>query len=376
MSKSANLSPAMQRLVYALKTYGHVDPIRDCGRTAAGGRIGINTIIALMDRGILREAKTRRGVHFPTTTPEQVWDDAHAEDARRAAEQAAHAADGENWVTVDDEGREAHMRTARRGGVLKVEQFAGAHRSWYVILNGVVLGSAGGDWAEARAAADSFESSHAYREAHADHAQWEIDQAAADQATPAYRHFSKAVHEGLSYRAALDILHAEALEMARDRDLGELVSAERRRLMAGGIRSALADRMALNNVARNAGSSEVKAAVQRIRDREHADAARWLKVHGSHCCATHGCKYGNADCPVVTGLTVQLYPCEQVGGCMQCTAPATVRAARGDDSATDRTRAAFDAITTLREMATYGDLPVTAEWYLAKLATIEAALTA
>lgn len=33
-------------------------------------------------------------------------------------------------------------------------------------------------------------------------------------------------------------------------------------------------------------------------------------VHASHCCANHGCKYGNEECPVVSGKIQQLYPCE------------------------------------------------------------------
>ncbi|WP_081235193.1 MULTISPECIES: hypothetical protein [Pseudomonas] len=33
-------------------------------------------------------------------------------------------------------------------------------------------------------------------------------------------------------------------------------------------------------------------------------------VHESHCCARHGCKYGDDDCPVVQGRVEQLYPCE------------------------------------------------------------------
>lgn len=34
-------------------------------------------------------------------------------------------------------------------------------------------------------------------------------------------------------------------------------------------------------------------------------------VHGSHCCAEHGCKYGSdEDCPVVKGEVKQEYPCE------------------------------------------------------------------
>lgn len=44
----------------------------------------------------------------------------------------------------------------------------------------------------------------------AEQAQREMDEAAAEQATPRYRHFSEAVRQGGSYRAALDILHAEA----------------------------------------------------------------------------------------------------------------------------------------------------------------------
>lgn len=34
-------------------------------------------------------------------------------------------------------------------------------------------------------------------------------------------------------------------------------------------------------------------------------------VHASHCCARHGCKYFEEDCPVVTGQVKQLYNCEE-----------------------------------------------------------------
>lgn len=34
-----------------------------------------------------------------------------------------------------------------------------------------------------------------------------------------------------------------------------------------------------------------------------------IAVHARHCCTEHGCKYGEIDCPVVTKLTKQLYPC-------------------------------------------------------------------
>lgn len=33
-------------------------------------------------------------------------------------------------------------------------------------------------------------------------------------------------------------------------------------------------------------------------------------VHQTHCCIIHGCKYGDEDCPVVSGEIKQAYPCE------------------------------------------------------------------
>jgi hypothetical protein len=33
-------------------------------------------------------------------------------------------------------------------------------------------------------------------------------------------------------------------------------------------------------------------------------------VHETHCCKTHGCKYGDEDCPVVLGIVKQKYDCE------------------------------------------------------------------
>ena len=33
-------------------------------------------------------------------------------------------------------------------------------------------------------------------------------------------------------------------------------------------------------------------------------------VHRTHCCSKHGCKYGDADCPVEINLLKQDYPCE------------------------------------------------------------------
>ena len=36
-------------------------------------------------------------------------------------------------------------------------------------------------------------------------------------------------------------------------------------------------------------------------------------VHVTHCCVSHGCKYGDVDCPVTTGKLKQKYPCEDCG---------------------------------------------------------------
>ena len=35
-----------------------------------------------------------------------------------------------------------------------------------------------------------------------------------------------------------------------------------------------------------------------------------IGVHASHCCKWHGCKYGNENCPVITGKAQQEYLCE------------------------------------------------------------------
>lgn len=36
-------------------------------------------------------------------------------------------------------------------------------------------------------------------------------------------------------------------------------------------------------------------------------------VHRTHCCIRHGCKYGDKDCPVVSGEIKQEYLCEWCG---------------------------------------------------------------
>lgn len=36
-------------------------------------------------------------------------------------------------------------------------------------------------------------------------------------------------------------------------------------------------------------------------------------VHAAHCCAVHGCKYFEPDCPVVRGKVKSKYSCEDCG---------------------------------------------------------------
>lgn len=33
-------------------------------------------------------------------------------------------------------------------------------------------------------------------------------------------------------------------------------------------------------------------------------------VHTEHCCAKHGCKYGDEDCTVIMGIAPQSFDCE------------------------------------------------------------------
>lgn len=46
-----------------------------------------------------------------------------------------------------------------------------------------------------------------------------------------------------------------------------------------------------------------------IRKVTNMDKSRW-KVHETHCCVLHGCKYGDEDCPVITKEVQQQYLCE------------------------------------------------------------------
>jgi len=36
---------------------------------------------------------------------------------------------------------------------------------------------------------------------------------------------------------------------------------------------------------------------------------REYRVHTTHCCKKHGCKYGDNDCPIAYGNEEQVYPC-------------------------------------------------------------------
>lgn len=40
------------------------------------------------------------------------------------------------------------------------------------------------------------------------------------------------------------------------------------------------------------------------------NTVRNIGTHQTHCCIRHGCKYGNANCPVVNETVVQAYACE------------------------------------------------------------------
>ena len=36
--------------------------------------------------------------------------------------------------------------------------------------------------------------------------------------------------------------------------------------------------------------------------KKHMEKSKW-GIHEEHCCILHGCKYGDDDCPVVSGET-------------------------------------------------------------------------
>lgn len=156
--REVKLSPAMQQLVRALNAHGHVDPIRDFGRGT-----GVSTAVALMQRGILREAKRSHGVHMPATARVQVEEEAYAEDARREAEAKAHAADPTRWVQVDEGCQKRHIRSTVDGRT--VEIYSTGHNHWQIIIGGDLSNygrSAGGSFEEARAAADRVECEQAW----------------------------------------------------------------------------------------------------------------------------------------------------------------------------------------------------------------------
>ena len=253
------LTPAMQRLTVALEMFGHIDPIRDFGRLAYGqGRIGTNTVVALIDRDIVRPRHPRFRIYFATTTPEQVWDEAHAEDARRDAEYAAYLINSTNWAqcTPDEGGDDCHTRQTRGGETILITQ--DGFRFWQVTVPGQAMGmSAHGTWAEVRAAADRFERELAYGQAL-------IERDERDQKART--------------AAIMDALHAEAHD------------------------------------------ENVRWHEARVRELDHAEALAY--VERQQHIAQAGVAHVRNNCPAL-----------KVGGCMKCAAPATVRAAQGDDSA-------------------------------------------
>ena len=57
-----------------------------------------------------------------------------------------------------------------------------------------------------------------------------------------------------------------------------------------------------------------------VERRENGMARDNVGTHVSHCCAQHGCKYGDEDCPVVAKTH------EQTQACESCTSTATLEA--------------------------------------------------
>lgn len=155
MSKSAKLSPTMEQAVRLLERYGFIE--RALGVKSA-------TIVGLMKRNIIRESgRSSSHLHFATTTPEQVWDDANTEDARRTAEIDAYMADSTRWVQVRPEGDlDAHTRQTRDGATLLIVRTS--FRLWHVYVGDAMKFSAGGDWADVRATADRYERDAAHDE--------------------------------------------------------------------------------------------------------------------------------------------------------------------------------------------------------------------
>jgi hypothetical protein len=71
------LTPPMEEAMTIARHNGYVYP-------SSLRRNGVGTIVALMRRGLLREADPHRhGRHYLATTPAQVWDEAHTEAAAR-----------------------------------------------------------------------------------------------------------------------------------------------------------------------------------------------------------------------------------------------------------------------------------------------------
>lgn len=54
-----------------------------------------------------------------------------------------------------------------------------------------------------------------------------------------------------------------------------------------------------------------------------------LGLHMEHCCFTHGCKYNDKECPIISGDIKQNYPCEN---CSPEEAKEVNKYKKGDDS--------------------------------------------
>lgn len=93
--RMVKLTPAMVKAVEILDRFGYV---------SVGGGVKVATAVALMDRGILREAKSHGSRHYPATTREQVHGAAIIEHGLRICDKidAEEAAGVDTWVDPED----------------------------------------------------------------------------------------------------------------------------------------------------------------------------------------------------------------------------------------------------------------------------------
>lgn len=126
MPSNSKLSPAMEYAVLTLKADGYIENFRSVGPTRK--RITTGTIVALMDRGIVRE-QDRYGRHYPATTPEQVHAEAEAENNRRICA-------GDTVERVNERGPQhphGKVLTLSDAGLMALVSFSGMQPGWITV---------------------------------------------------------------------------------------------------------------------------------------------------------------------------------------------------------------------------------------------------